>query len=567
MNHHRKRNHSSPEHRRSIKNLLQEKNLANRRLVLNARLQKLAIDVRASASKEEWSKYFDKEKEFQVNDKDLKSVSLIPSVEMQREDEKFSVGPHSKIKDTLTLAHKDIDMNKNLHKIRKNIFEEHHGDNLNEPSAPIGIPPKIRPPKPVQLDRIRGLQAKLKQKMAVRFSSSFGADLDAIDAFKRKEQYEGWVGKGKKRTLKFAVEGNDLKLHGHTIATHTADGIEVSNAGFDTGLTYSALKELGINAKRLPNGRVQLHTTEVDGISGEKVMVPYNEVSDTPIRAKKKQAKPKNPNRTVTEQSKFRQDVEGKSEKGELPLSSTSIQPDDQRYINSVTGVNTEIPKESRATDAHHIFGVESNPKLKNNPNNGIMLTRKEHREVETLNKGLLRKQAMLRLASIRSRIATFKQDIRTSNDMPENALNLSADSIMDKFEEFHKNNPDISKINGTFDPLKGEFVDASSPAGAMRLQNIFGAKGSLALNSITDTRQGPVTDINHIRSQLREIEQEGGIPSVGIFDGSLEATKVLRDWSDKDVLNDLLESQRSTAIIDPDTRLRIVDNVSFRQN
>ena len=403
--------------------------------------------------------------------------------------------------------------------------------------------------------------------MAVRFSSSFGADLDAIDAFKRKEQYEGWVGKGKKRTLKFAVEGNDLKLHGHTIATHTDNGIEVSNAGFDTGLTYSALKELGINAKRLPNGRVQLHTTEVDGISGDKVMVPYNEVSDTPIRATKKSVKPKNPNRTVTEQSKFRQDVEGESEKGELPLSSTAIQPDDQRAINDITGVNTKIPKESRATDAHHIFGVESNPKLKNNPNNGIMLTRKEHREVETLNKGLLRKQAMLRLASIMSRIATFKQQINNKNDMPENALNLSADSIMDKFEEFHKSNPDISKINGTFDPLKGEFVDASSPAGAMRLQNIFGSKGSLALNSITDTRKGPVTDLKHIRSQLKEIEQAGGIPSIGLFEGSLEATKTLIDKTDKEVLDDLLESQRSTAIIDPDTRLRIVDNVAFRQN
>jgi hypothetical protein len=78
MNLHRKRNHSSPEHRQSVKNILQEKNLANRRLVLNAR--------------------------------------------------------------------------------------------------------------------------------AVRFSSSFGADLDAIDAFKRKQQYEGYVGKGKNRKLKFEVK-------------------------------------------------------------------------------------------------------------------------------------------------------------------------------------------------------------------------------------------------------------------------------------------------------------------------------------------------------------------------
>jgi hypothetical protein len=402
------------------------------------------------------------------------------------------------------------------------------------------------------------------QKMAVRFSSSFGADLDAIDAFKRKEQYEGYVGKGKNRKLKFEVNGNELKLHGHTIATHTADGIEVSNAGFDTGLTYSALKELGINAKRLPNGRVQLHETEVDGTSGDKVMVPYNQVSDTPIRTTKKQAKPKNPNRTVTEQSKFRQEVEGKNEKGELSLSTSSIQPDDQREINDITGVESKIPRKQRATDAHHIFGVESNPKLKSNPNNGIMLTRKEHREVETLNKGLLRKS---KLASIMSKIATFKQDIRHKNYMAANVSNLSADSIMNKFIEFKKNNDDFKSLTGTFDPLHGAIIDARVPAGAMRLQNIFGVKGKLAFNSITDTRQGPVTDLDLIRSQLKEIEQSGEVPAIGVFEGSLEAIIALIDKTDDEILENLLESQRSTAIIDPDTRLRIVDNVSFRQN
>lgn len=402
------------------------------------------------------------------------------------------------------------------------------------------------------------------QKIAVRFSSSFGADLDAIDAFKRKEQYEGYVGKGKNRKLKFEVNGNELKLHGHTIATHTDAGIEVSNAGFDTGLTYNALKELGINAKRLPNGRVLMHDTEVDGTSGDKVMVPYNQVSDTPIRATKKQAKPKNPNRTVTEQSKFRQEVEGKNEKGELPLSTSSIQPDDQREINDITGVDSKIPRKQRATDAHHIFGVASNPKLKNNPNNGVMLTRKEHREVETLNKGLLRKS---KLASLMLKIATFKQDIRTKNDMAVNVSNLSADSIMNKFIEFKKNNDDFSSLTGTFDPLEGAIIDARVPAGAMRLQNIFGAKGKLAFNSITDTRQGPVTDMDLIRSQLKEIEQSGEVPSIGVFEGSIEATIALIDKTDDEILENLLESQRSTAIIDPDTRLRIIDNVSFRQN
>ena len=175
--------------------------------------------------------------------------------------------------------------------------------------------------------------------------------------------------------------------------------------------------------------------------------------------------------------------------------------------------------------------------------------------------------QKQLRLGKLKQRIATFKQDIKHKNEIADNVLNLSADSIMNKFIQFKKNNKEWKTLIGTFDPLQGNIIDARVPAGAMRLQNIFGAKGKLAFNSVTDTRQGPVTDMDLILSQLKEIEQAGGIPSLGVFEGSLEATKALIDMTDTEILNDLLESQRSTQIIDPDTRLRIVDNVSFRQN
>ena len=164
-------------------------------------------------------------------------------------------------------------------------------------------------------------------------------------------------------------------------------------------------------------------------------------------------------------------------------------------------------------------------------------------------------------LSNLKSRTSKHK------NEMADNVLNLSADSIMNKFIQFKKNNKEWKTLIGTFDPLQGNIIDARVPAGAMRLQNIFGAKGKLAFNSVTDTRQGPVTDMDLILSQLKEIEQAGGIPSLGVFEGSLEATKALIDMTDTEILNDLLESQRSTQIIDPDTRLRIVDNVSFRQN
>ena len=236
----------------------------------------------------------------------------------------------------------------------------------------------------------RLLGARL-QKIAVRYESSFGPDLDAIEAFKRGEDYQGYVGKGKNKRLKFEVKGNKLYLHGHNIATKTKDGIKVSNAGFDTGLTYSTLKELGINAKRTPGGKVILHNTEIDAASGQSVFVPTGEISSSPIRTTKPQKKQRH-NRTVTEQSNFRKDVESRerAEQGrnerELPLSSTAIQPKDQRIINKITGVKSKIPKETRATDAHHIFPVEKYPELKNNPAQGIMLTRAEHKELHDLN-------------------------------------------------------------------------------------------------------------------------------------------------------------------------------------
>jgi len=144
---------------------------------------------------------------------------------------------------------------------------------------------------------------KMKQKLAVRFSSSFGPDLDAIDSFKKGEDYEGYVGKGKNKRLKFEVTdgGKTLKLHGHVIAQNTPKGMVVSNAGFDTGLTYASLKELGVNAKRLPNGKVQLHNKTVNSTSGQKVTVPHCEVSNTPIRASTKPQKRNDTRRTVTE--------------------------------------------------------------------------------------------------------------------------------------------------------------------------------------------------------------------------------------------------------------------------
>lgn len=432
--------------------------------------------------------------------------------------------------------------------------------------------------------RLLGARLANLQKMAVRFTSSFGPDLDAIEAFKKGEDYQGYVGKGKNKRLKFEVKGNKLFLLGHNIATKTKDGIKVSNAGFDTGLTYSTLKELGINAKRTPGGKALLHNKEIEAESGEFVFVPNAEISDQPIRANKRttETSTRIPNRTVTEQSTFRQKVEGRAMReqgrgaGEIPLSETAIQPEDQRRINKITGVKSKIPREQRGTAAHHIFPVERIPGLRNNPSQGVMLTRKEHSEIHRLNPNAgFRKigQLQTRLAAIKPLVRKKKKGRAIKKVAPKVAMvrtarHMSASELAAKFRSMTASNPDILKQNGTFDPLEGKIIDASTPEGAIRLQNIFESHGGkIGLNSITDTRQNIVTDMDLIESQLLEIEQAGGIPAIGVFDGSLEATNVLVDKTDDEIIANLGEAQRSTAIIDPDTKLRIVDNPRFKQN
>ena len=105
-------------------------------------------------------------------------------------------------------------------------------------------------------NRKRALQGKL-QKMAVRFTSSFGPDWDAIDAFKGKQKYTS-------KSKKFESTGNELKLNGHIVARHHKDGIEVSNAGHDTNKTYSTATKFNPNQKNLQSIQYCSIKSEID---------------------------------------------------------------------------------------------------------------------------------------------------------------------------------------------------------------------------------------------------------------------------------------------------------------
>jgi len=222
-------------------------------------------------------------------------------------------------------------------------------------------------------NRKRALRGQL-QKMAVRFTSSFGPDWDAIDAFKGKQKYTS-------KSKKFESTGNELKLNGHIVARHHKDGIEVSNAGHDTNKTYSTIKGLGIHARN-QKGITKLNNKVIDVNSGEFVLVPHKEISGKPITYTKPTSRK---SRSVSKQSIFRDLVEKKESaaqgrKGKLPLSQINIQPEDQKQINKLTGVKSPIGKEILGVEAHHIFSHKKNKGLTSNPNNGIMIPKADHK-------------------------------------------------------------------------------------------------------------------------------------------------------------------------------------------
>ena len=142
---------------------------------------------------------------------------------------------------------------------------------------------------------------------------------------------------------------------------------------------------------------------------------------------------------------------------------------------------------------------------------------------------------------------------------------NTPADEIVGKFEKFINKTPSIKGVNGVFDPDTNRILDANDPNDSKLLQKKFGrGKDKIGFNSITDTRKGPESNIALIRSQLRKIEKKGGIPALGLDEGSLEAVDVARGRTDNDILGKLESSQRSTGVLTPNKKFKIVDNPNF---
>lgn len=386
-------------------------------------------------------------------------------------------------------------------------------------------------------NRKRALRGQL-QKMAVRFTSSFGPDWDAIDAFKGKQKYTS-------KSKKFESTGNELKLNGHIVARHHKDGIEVSNAGHDTNKTYSTIKGLGIHARN-QKGITKLNNKVIDVNSGEFVLVPHKEISGKPITYTKPTSRK---SRSVSKQSIFRDLVEKKESaaqgrKGKLPLSQINIQPEDQKQINKLTGVKSPIGKEILGVEAHHIFSHKKNKGLTSNPNNGIMIPKADHKLLTSFAK----------LQSRLQKIAAVNSSILGNNYM-ENEKTVH--------NSFMKSKDRIKQTGGwTYDHKTDRFYDASNIDDALELRKIHRTPSNLNLgfNSITDDDKGklPLTDTNELLKQLKSVKEMGKDPIIGGYNNGLNAGYTL-SGTDKDILNDLDPKQESSLSISPDGTSRLL--------
>jgi hypothetical protein len=230
------------------------------------------------------------------------------------------------------------------------------------------------------MGKLNEVQSRLSQlqKLAVDYKTNWkthGADMDAIRAFKSKEVYSSGKNHYTGSKYKYRTDGKSLFLHDYEIARHHKDGIEISNAGYDSNLTYKTHQALGINSKghaKHPKGLITLGSKEIDKNSGEWVLVNHGDISADPIipdamrKNQKAKAdgtfvKKKKPKRETAEQAAFREratqkELKEQGKEGGKPLSKVNIQKTDQRIINELTKIQTPLPTDKLGQDAHHLL-------------------------------------------------------------------------------------------------------------------------------------------------------------------------------------------------------------------
>ena len=454
-------------------------------------------------------------------------------------------------------------------------------------------------------NRKRALQGKLQkiavqlQKFAIDYSMNWkthGADMDAIRAFKSKEVYSSGANHESGSKFKFRSDGKSLFLHDYEVARHHKDGIEVSNAGYDSPLTYKTHQALGINSKgseKHSKGLITLGTKEMDKNSGEWTLINHNDISEEPIipESMKKNQKAradgtfverKKPKRETAEQASFRERATKKELKEQgldrgHPLSTVNIQKTDQRLINAITGLNTSLPTDKRGNEAHHLLEYSGDggvgKKLEKNKDprkagNSKMIPKDYHKFISNFQKSSP-KQNLKRLRQMDSKIRQLKAKLqKIATDINRSPVNNTMSKSDEIINSFGNSGLSIEGVDGIYDTKNHKVLDGYNQEDISRIRDIYGEGVFIGTNSETDTRDGPNTnDLERTRKELQSIEDKGGLPALG-FDstkgGSLEALNVAITDSKEKVMDALYDTQWGTYIISPNNSSEIVNNPNY---
>jgi hypothetical protein len=409
MSKHHLRNKGSPEHRQSAKGILLGLEQKNRSRALSARVEELKTKLALRGTQDEIDGIKRGVGKFMKNNKpsrletnlfdrtmsdDTNSGILLDHVQRTKDDVKAipdydsggildEAGESSNI--PFATPQKDPDTGKPIIYGDPTVLDYTKGKLGDRLQKRTGQPfnktsdilDRIQKGNPLQ-ERIpmRKRIGKLQQKLA-----GFGLPPPrVIEAFRNGTAAE---------TSKFKTDGKKLLFNGHEVARHKPGGIEVSYQGYNTSMTSATIRALGVDTRRT-RGVTTINGKGVDPETKDFHFVPTANLSEGTFRV--------NPGAgTVTQKQvidkqelfrkRVRKNLTGDATK--IPLDPTAIQPQDQREINSITGVKSKIPRETKGVDTHHLLPKEHFPGLGTNANNGVGLSKKNHADLHGLNQKL----------------------------------------------------------------------------------------------------------------------------------------------------------------------------------
>ena len=263
--------------------------------------------------------------------------------------------------------------------------------------------------------------SKLKAKIAAVKLANFGLPPKHImDSFLNKKPMS------MDKKVKFKTDGKNLfygdhqegdlfsgsyKKVPHIIAKHDKKGILASFQGYDSSTTSQALRMLGIDTRKR-KGVTYLNNKEVDPSKNDYHLVPHSDIQKEKIIINEKLRGKKNTKEQAeisADQESFRKDVrkEHFGDSTAIGQDPTVIDNKGQKYVNSVTGINSKMPGETKGTKSHHLLFKEKYPGLRTNVNNGIPLSNKSHNELHSLN----------RMSKLKARLAGLGDENMTYQD------------------------------------------------------------------------------------------------------------------------------------------------------